>query len=183
MEQAMEHGAEAATHATGGFDFAHLIQDPTVWVAIAIVLFVALVWKPAKKMLVKSTDEHAANVARQLKEARELREQAEILIQDYRAKQQQGADESRRIIEHAKAEAARITDQAVEDLEQNLLRREQQLLERIRRSESEIVQDLRAQTVDMALTATQQLLKEVLDAQRSAALLNQAMRNMPKQLH
>ena len=68
----MENPAVAITeHASLPF-----YQDPSFWVAVSIVVFIALVYKTARKLFVQSTDKYAANVARQLNEAKALRAEA-----------------------------------------------------------------------------------------------------------
>ncbi len=58
----------------------HLFADPEFWVAIAAVIFVAIVWKPARKMLIGSLDERADRIRGDLDDARKLREEAEQLL-------------------------------------------------------------------------------------------------------
>ena len=62
----------------------HLFADPEFWVLVAAVLFVAAVWKPAKKSLIGALDERASRIRAELDEATKLREEAEQLLAQYR---------------------------------------------------------------------------------------------------
>jgi F-type H+-transporting ATPase subunit b len=159
------------------------MENPTVWAAIAIALFIVLMWKAAKRALVAMTDKHAAEVMRQLDEARSLRLEAEQLIVQYRHKREEAQMEAVRIVDHAKAEAKRLLDDAQIQLKDTMARREQQTLDKIARLEGDAVKELRGQAVDMALATTQKMLKDALDAQRQAFLIDQAIKEMPKTVH
>src|SRR5258707_15341217 len=94
------------------------------WVLVAAVIFVAMVFKPVGRALTGGLDARAARIRGELDEARRLREEAERLVAEYRAKQQEAAAEAEAIVAHAKAEAERIAAQGARDLEQALERRQ-----------------------------------------------------------
>ena len=102
----------------------HLFADPEFWVAVAAAIFIAVVWKPARKALIGSLDERAARIRDELDEARRLRDEAEQLLAEYQRKQREAAAEAEAIIAHAREEAERIAAQSARDLEQALARRQ-----------------------------------------------------------
>src|SRR5690349_7518213 len=100
----------------------HLFADPEFWVAVAAAIFIAVVWKPARKALVGGLDERAARIRGELDEARRLRAEAEQLLAQYQANERAAAAEAQAIIAHAEEEATRIAAQAAADLEATLAR-------------------------------------------------------------
>ena len=54
----------------------HLFKDPEFWVLIAVAIFVALVWKPGKRILIGSLDDRADRIRQELDAARNLRDEA-----------------------------------------------------------------------------------------------------------
>ncbi len=64
----------------------HLFADPEFWVLVAAAIFVAVVWKPAKKSLIGSLDERAARIRAELDEAKKLHDEAEQLLAQYQQK-------------------------------------------------------------------------------------------------
>ena len=50
--------------------------DETAWVAIAFLIFIALVWKKASKAITEILDSRALLIENELKEAKSLKEEA-----------------------------------------------------------------------------------------------------------
>jgi F-type H+-transporting ATPase subunit b len=84
-----------------------IFHEAEFWVLIAAIVFVALVGRKVFGALAGGLDARATRIRGELDEARRLREEAEKLVADYRAKQQQAAAEADAIVTHAKAEANR----------------------------------------------------------------------------
>ncbi len=162
---------------------AHLLHDPEFWVLIAAVIFVAAVWKPARRAIVGNLDERAARIRAELDEARKLREEAERLLAEYQARQREALGDAQAIIAHARAEAERIATQAARDLDQSLERRRRLAEERIAQAEAKAVDEIRATAVDVAIAAARQVITDELDAQRGAAMIDAAISALPQGLH
>jgi len=159
------------------------LTSPETWVAAAFVLFVVLVWKPASKAIVSSLDDRAARIERELKEAARLRDEAQALLTQYQRKHRDALKEAEGIVAHAHAEAERLSQQAARDLEASLKRREELAMQRIAQAEQQAAADVRAAAVDVAIAATERLLKEKLDGAKSDALVDQAIKELPAKLH
>ena len=57
-----------------------ILDNATLWVAIAFVIFVILVFKPLKNMMLTSLDNKIAELKSQLEESKKLKEEAEKLF-------------------------------------------------------------------------------------------------------
>ncbi len=178
MEHSELHIQQETGHAS-----TPMLQDASFWVALAIVIFVALAFKTARRLFIAKTDDYAAQVAKQLREAKSLRAEAEALLQQYSKQLAEGKKQADEIVASAKRDAETMAQQGLQELRELLSRREQQAEARISRMESELLQDMRSKATDMAVDATQRLLQEILDAQRHAVLISQAIKEMPKQVH
>src|SRR5512142_2113478 len=126
----------------------HLFADPEFWVLVAAAIFVAVVWKPAKKSLIGSLDERAARIRAELDEAKKLREEAEQLLAQYEQKGREGAAEAEAIVAHAREEAERIAAQSARDLTDALTRRQRLAEERISQAEQKALDEIRAVAID-----------------------------------
>ena len=51
----------------------HIIEDPAFWVALAFIIAVLVLWKPAGKMIVGGLDKRSDRIRDELDEARRLR--------------------------------------------------------------------------------------------------------------
>jgi F-type H+-transporting ATPase subunit b len=160
----------------------HLFAEPEFWVLAAVVIFVALVWKPAKRILIGGLDARAERIRSELDTARRLREEAEQALAGFRRQQQQAASEAEAILAHARAEAERIAEQSARDLDDALARRRRLAEERIAQEAARAVAEIRAVAVDIAIAATRQIIAGELDQARGSALIDAAIAALPQQL-
>ncbi len=159
------------------------LQSPEFWVAIAFVIFAAFaVWKIRAPLLGALVD-RAARIKQELDEAQRLRDEAQHLLAEHKRKQRAVEQEIDEMLEHAKAESKRTSEQAGFDLEAALRRREQQAADRIAQAESEAVAEVRALAVEIAVSATRKLLADNLDEAKAAELVDAAVKDLGDKLH
>ena len=160
-----------------------MFQDPTFWVAVAFVIIVIALFRPAGKIFTGGIDKRAERIRAQLDEAQQLREDAQKTLAEYKRKQRDAVDEAERILQQAKHEAEQLRHQAAEDLEAALKRRTEQAEEKIRQAEAQALQEVRAQAVDLAIAATGRLLQDQLDPARAEALIDQSIKDVAGKLN
>lgn len=161
---------------------AAIIHDPEFWLTVAVLVFIGIVWKPAKRMLIGGLDARTTRIRQELDAARNLREEAQRTLADYQLKQREGLAEAEAIIAHAKAEAERSAAQSARDLEETLHRRQRLAEERIAQQEARALAEIRSATVDIAISAARRVIAAELDEQRGAALIDSAIAELPRQL-
>ena len=83
----------------------------------------------------------------------------------------------------AKEEAERLTQQGRERLEAALERRETQAMDRIAQAEAAALEQVQAHTVDVAIGATRDFLADNLKGKQAEALIETAIKELPKKLH
>lgn len=158
------------------------LHEAEFWVLVAAVIFVIAVFRPAKRALVGGLDARAARIRAELDEARRLREDAERLVSEYRAKERDAVAEAEAIVAHARQEAERIAAQGARDLEQAMKRRQQLAEERIAQAEAKALAEVRAAAIDVAIAAARDVIAGGIDLQRGAALLDTAIVALPQRL-
>jgi F-type H+-transporting ATPase subunit b len=157
-------------------------MDATFWVALAFVLFVALIAKKGYQLISQALDQRAERIKTELDEAVRLREEAQALLAGYQRQQRDAAREAEDIVEHAKAEAARIAEQAESDLAAALERRTRLAEVKISQAEGQALAEVRNLAVDMALAATRRLMAENLDESRAESLIDEAIAELGAKL-
>ena len=158
------------------------LHESEFWVLVAAIVFVALVGRRVFRALAGGLDARAARIRGELDEARRLREEAEQLVAEYRAKQQQAAADAEAIVAHAQAEAERIAAQSARDLEQALERRQRMAEERIAQAEAKALNEVRATAIDVAIAAAREVIAGEIDERRGGALLDEAIVALPQRL-
>ena len=160
-----------------------LFHEAEFWFTIAVLIFVVILWKPAKKYLIGGLDARAERIRQELAAASNLREEAERTLASFRIREREAAAEAEQIIAHAKAEAERIAAELVRTIEEALQRRQSLAEERIAQEEARAVAEIRAVTVDVAISAARSVITAELDERRGAALIDAAIAELPRQLH
>jgi F-type H+-transporting ATPase subunit b len=160
-----------------------MLHDPEFWIAVGLVLLIAVVFRPIKRGLLGALDARAARIKLELEEARKLRDEAARLVETYRKKQAQALADAEAIVRHAGQEAERVRAEAGTELEQSLKRQERQALDRIAQAETTAIAEVRALAVDLAVAATRKLLAEHLDEAQKTALIDRAIAELNSRLH
>lgn len=157
-------------------------EAPEFWVMVAFFILIAGVGKAVFRMATEALDKRGQAINDQIEEAVRLREEAQDLLASYERKQRDAAEEAERIVERASAEAERLSEQAAHDLEAALKRRERQAMDRISQAEATALDEIRALAVDVALDATARLLADTMTADKSNAMIDDAIKDLPKKL-
>ena len=159
-----------------------MFSSPEFWVAVAFVIFVAATFRPLSRQILSALDARGERIGVEIEEAQALREEAQKLLAESKRKHRDAIKEAESILAHAKVEAERLREQAQQDLELALRRREQAAMDKIAQAEAKAIKDVRDQAVDVALAATASLIATSLDPQKSAAIVDQSIRNVADRL-
>src|SRR5829696_6714046 len=154
------------------------------WVAVAFVIFVGiLIYVGVPKMLTNALDDRAKRVRTELDEARRLKEEAQKLLAEYRAKQRQADQEAVAIIEGAKAEAERIAAESKVKMEEFVARRTKMAETKIAQAEAQAVADVRAAAAEAAVAAAEKILTETVKGQVADDLLSRGIGDVKTKLN
>ena len=161
-----------------------VFEDPNFWVAVGTVLFIALlIWQKVPGMVAKMLDERAAGIKSELDEAKRLREEAEALLKQYRAKTAGAQQEAQAIIDAAKSSAERMAADARVQLQQQLERRAKMAEQKIAQAEAEAIAEVRAVATTVAATASAAIIGQRMTDAKGDALIDGAIRDLRTKLH
>jgi F-type H+-transporting ATPase subunit b len=149
---------------------------------VALIILIAIVYKPLSRIILGALDGHAAKVRSELDEARRLRDEAQGLLAEHQRKVAAGEDQGRAIVERARTEAERVTQRHQVELEASLQRRTEQAMDRIAREEARALQEVRTRAATLAVRTTERLLADQLDGQRAQTLLDDAISEVGRKL-
>jgi F-type H+-transporting ATPase subunit b len=169
-------GEHAAAHPS-------FFADPETWVAVAFLLFVALLGKVLWGRIVALLDKRSRDIANSLSEAQRLREEAAKAKSEAERTLAQATAEAEGIVAQARDEVERMQKRAAASLETAMALREQQALDRIAQSEAAAAKQVRDAAVDVALAATRALLREQVGSGKTEALVDASIAELPRRLH
>ena len=160
-----------------------MMQDPAFWVAVAFVIFAALMLWKVKSLITDALDSRAGGISKELDDAAALREEAQALLASYQRKQRDALAEADDIVAQAKVEAERLAADAEVALEAEIKRRTEMALEKITQAETQVVQEVRNTAIDVAIKAAGSLIKENIDEAKAASLINESIGDIEGKLH
>jgi len=138
-----------------------MIKEPEFWVAVAFVLFVAVIlYVGAHKKMTEALDHRSARIKAELDEARRLRDEAGKLLAEYQRKQSEAEREAEVIVADAKAEAKRVAAEARVKMEEFVARRTKLAEAKIGQAEAQALADVRAAAADAAVSAAEKILRD-----------------------
>jgi F-type H+-transporting ATPase subunit b len=156
--------------------------EPSHWVVLAFFLFFIIFGKKLWGALAGMLDARATSVRAELDEAARLKSEAEAMLKEAEATRAKAQADAKTLIEGAAAEAARVADATRAEAEASAKRREQMALDRIAAAQKQAVDEIRTAAAEVATIAARQVIAEGLSAEASAALIDQAIAQLPAAL-
>jgi F-type H+-transporting ATPase subunit b len=160
-----------------------LLNDTSFWVLIAFCCFVALVWKKASAALAKGLDGRIETVRRQLNEAQKLREEAQILFDQYESQRLDSDKTAKEIIENANALAKSIREQAHEEAARIAARHKAMVEMHIKQAEIQAIAEVRAEATEISMKMVRELIQQNLDDGVRQSLFQQSVDGLSKQVN
>ncbi|MBQ0816516.1 MAG: F0F1 ATP synthase subunit B [Methyloceanibacter sp.] len=152
------------------------LNTPEFWVAVSFVLFVVgVLYLGAHKKIAAALDARSEAIAKEIDEAKHLREEAEKVLADYRRKQGNAAKETQAIIDQASREAKTLAAETSRSMKEQFERRMKLAEEKIGRAESDALRDVRAAAADAAVAAAQTVIADKLTPETADKLVKQGV--------
>ena len=163
---------------------AYTIASTEFWEWLGLLAVVAIFLRQRVPAFIASAlDARAAAIAKELDQAKRLREEAETLLVSYREKAQHAHAEAETILAETRAEAQRLKAEAQEQLKAQLERRARQAKEQIAQAEANAIAEIRALAADAAVAAATRLIEARLDEKKSEALISRSIGELPAKLN
>ena len=133
--------------------------------------------------LTEALDHRATRIKAELDDARRLKDEAQKLVAEYRAKRESAVKEAEEIVANAKSEAERIAAEAKTRMEDFVARRTKMAETKIAQAEAQALADVRAAAADAAVAAAAKVLSETVKGQTAETLLTQGIADVRQKLN
>jgi F-type H+-transporting ATPase subunit b len=161
-----------------------ILYDTYFVVALAFVLFVALLWRyRVQDILFRALDERADRIRRELDDAKRLREEAQTLLASYERKQKEVEGLAADIVARAKEDAKISAEQAKKDLQASIERRLQAATDQIASAEAAAIREVKDRAVSVAVAAAGDVIAKSMNAEAANARIDAAIEDVGKRLH
>jgi F-type H+-transporting ATPase subunit b len=155
--------------------------DATFIAFVAFSLFfVVMVWLKVPGMILAALDARSAEIAKELHEARRLREEAEKLHADYTAKHAAAEAEAKEIVANAKEQAALVAEETRASMQAAMARRERQADDRITAAGTKAADEVRAAATEAAIAAAEKMIRDRMSDSAQAALVQEGAADLKR---
>lgn len=155
--------------------------DATFFAFVAFAIFFGvLIWLKVPATLMGALDARSNEIAKELHDARRLREEAEKLLADYQAKKAAAENEAKAIVDAAKEQAAAVAEETRQSMLAAMARREKQAEDRIASAETKAADEVRAAAAEAAIAAAERMIRERMNDGAQAALVQEGVGEMKR---
>ena len=148
--------------------------DETAWVAIAFVIFIALIWRKGSKAITGILDSRSLLIENELKEAKSLKEEALEELRQSLQSQKNISNEAEQIIKDAQDAAKKIRDDANVSCSEIIKRREEQAKQKIMALETEAVNNIKKITGSIIIESSKVFIESNLDKKENNNIINKS---------
>jgi F-type H+-transporting ATPase subunit b len=154
------------------------------WVAVSFFIFVAIIiYYKVPALVTGALDKRSADIAKELDEARRLREEAQALLASYKQKQAEAMKEAEAIVAQARVEAERLAEETHKAMEAQVVRRQQLAEDKIHQAETQAVAEVRAAAADIAINAAREVIAAKVDAAKDNQIVEKSIAELASKLH
>jgi len=160
------------------------LQEPELWVGLGFAIVIGIfLYQRVPAFVTAALDARAAGIAKELGEARKLREEAEALLAQYKQRVADVEKEAEGILREAKAEAERFAAESRNQLKLQIERRAKVAQDKIAQAESQAMAEIRALAADTATAAAEKLIAARLDEKRAGELISGSLKELSGKLN
>ncbi len=148
---------------------------------LALVLFIALlVYLKVPAAIMGALDQRSQAIAKELHDARRLREEAEALLAEYQQKRANAEAEAKEIVAAAREQAAAVAEETRQSMMAAMARRERQAEDRIKSAETKAADEVRAAAAEAAIAAAERMIRERMNDQAQTNLVQQGVADLKR---
>ncbi|AIL64973.1 ATP synthase subunit b precursor [Rickettsiales bacterium Ac37b] len=161
-----------------------MIGTPEFWVAFSFVVFVILMIKPAKNILLTKLDERALEIKREINETEELKFQAELLLSQCKTKQMSLASELEKINKWAEEEAEALIIESRKKLDEELSRKKKLAEQKLSIAENELIKNSYSNMFTIVIKSVQKYLENNLNnIEIQNSIFESSINSLRNQMH
>ncbi|MEM0908052.1 MAG: ATP F0F1 synthase subunit B [Pseudomonadota bacterium] len=161
-----------------------MLQSDSFWALVGLILFgVIIVIVGAPKKIIALLDKRTDRIRDELEDARKMREEAQSLLAEYQRKRHDAEAEAEAIVEEARREAKRLTDEANQKLSDMVDRRTKAAENKIAQAEAQAISEVRSRAADLAVRAATDLMRERIDKATAEKMTEESIATVGQRLN
>jgi len=166
--------------AAGGLNLLSVNPGLLVWTIITFSVVVFILWTFAWNPIIHALDARSEKVHGDIEKAEKLRNEADALLSDYKAKLASAKDEAIAIVNEAKNDATALKNKMLADATAEIQARKDQSLRDIELSKMKALQEIQESVVDLSVNIASKILEKQLKAEDHANFVRNEISNLKK---
>jgi len=143
-----------------------------IWGAVAFFVLLFLMYRTVWPQVNKAYQDRRANIEGKLEQAEKDRDEAEKLLERYRQRLAAAEDETKRILEDARANAERVRKELLAKADADAERQLERARQVIRSERDQAIRQLRSEVGTLAVELATRVVGESLDRERQLRLVD-----------
>jgi len=164
------------------FDLSFFVPE-VIWTLVSFGLLFLLLKRFVLPRVTHMLEERTRHIESELMAAASQRQQAEALHQEYEQKLQAIDDEAKRMFDDADRRIREHRDLLMSEWREEVRRRQQQLHDDAEVARSQAMRDIRRQTAEMVVEATEKAIHQHLDTDEAEHMVDEAVAAIEQSLH
>lgn len=161
-----------------------MLQSDSFWALVGLIIFfIVVVAVGGPKRIIAMLDGRTNRIRAELDEARRTREEAQALLAEYQRRRRDAEAEAQVIVEEARNEARRLTEEANEKLRDMVTRRTKTAETKIAMAEAQAISEVRGRAADLAVAAATELLTKTLAGKAGEAMIDKSIGEVRQRLN
>ncbi len=161
-----------------------MFSTPEFWVAVAFVIFMAIVWKAGGfRAIASGLDARGARIRAELDEAGRLRAEAAQVLADYKRRREEAEKEADAIVAQAREEAERVAQEAHAKMADFVARRTAAAESKIAQAEALATAQVRTAAADAAIRASETVLRASVTGKTARDILVRSLADVKTRLN
>ncbi|MFL2736125.1 MAG: hypothetical protein ACJ0E8_04015 [Gammaproteobacteria bacterium] len=147
-----------------------MFEDPKFWLLVSFIIFVVLIYKPFKSMLIGGLDSKIQEIKKDINNSLQSFTDAEMRLKEAQERTADLDNKINELLSSAKIQSDSLSKSIVEKTKQSILSKEKNSLERIKQIENSAIQIIKNQASNKLNMLISNYLKNLSDKDKSSIL-------------
>lgn len=156
-----------------------IISTDAFWALVALTIFLIIMCILKVPSIVASKlDERSQNIANELEDARNYKEEALRLLKSCREQKLQAEEQAKQLLEKAQREARQISNDIITANEEYIARQKEIAEEKIKLAETEAIKEIKARAAELAVSASKDILYKYLTTDNHNKIIEKSINDI-----
>ena len=152
-----------------------MLNDPQFWVFVAFVIFILLIFKPVKKILISNLDIKINDIKQNIDQAEQIKKEAQQTLSEIKIKQNEVKEIIKKINEDAQEKIKFIEKDSLLKLDTQIKKKKEILDLRIQQMNQNLKNEINQFIIKNVINTTILIFKNKLDESEKQKLINQSI--------